>query len=183
MEGRKFHRKIYALSFTALMTAVLCVLAPMSLQIGVVPLSASTLVIYLSLYLLGWRQGTISCLVYILMGVLGLPVFSGFTGGVGKLLGPTGGYLIGYIPMAVISGKIIACSSKRWIHFAAFLLGTAVCYLLGTAWFCMVMHVDMISALAVCVIPFLAGDILKIFLAVTMGPKLKKRLHHAGIMD
>lgn len=174
--------KIYSLSSAALMTAVLCVSAPMSIQIGAVPLSAATLVIYLSIYLLGWRRGTASCIVYILMGTFGLPVFSGFSGGIGRILGPTGGYIVGYIPMAVIGGKGIACSGKMWIQTAALFLGTAVCYLLGMVWFCMVMHMDMTSAFAVCVVPFLPGDVIKVFLAVTVGPKLKKRLYRAGVI-
>lgn len=82
--------KIYGLSMTAVMAAVTCVLAPMSIPIGPVPISFTNLAIYLSLYLLGWKRGTVSYLVYVLIGMVGVPVFSGFTGGMGRLLGPTG---------------------------------------------------------------------------------------------
>lgn len=72
--------KTYEITITALMTAVTCILAPMSIPIGPVPISFTNLAIYLSLYLLGWKKGTISYLIYLLLGLVGLPVFSGFTG-------------------------------------------------------------------------------------------------------
>ena len=83
-------RKVYFMSVTALMAAVTCVLAPLSIPIGPVPISLTNLAIYLSLYLLGWKWGSVSYLVYLLIGMVGVPVFSGFTGGVGKLAGATG---------------------------------------------------------------------------------------------
>ena len=79
--------KTYEITITALMTAVTCILAPMSIPIGPVPISFTNLAIYLSLYLLGWKRGTISYLIYLLIGLVGLPVFSGFTGGPAKLAG------------------------------------------------------------------------------------------------
>ena len=92
----------YAMAVTALMTAVTCILAPLSIPIGPVPISLTNFAIYLSLYLLDWKKGTVSYILYLLLGLVGLPVFSGFTGGIGKLAGPTGGYIIGFIPMAII---------------------------------------------------------------------------------
>ena len=88
-------KKVYLMSVTALMAAVTCILAPMSIPIGPVPISLTNLAIYLSLYLLGWKWGTVSYLVYVVIGAVGVPVFSGFTGGLGKLAGPTGGYIAG----------------------------------------------------------------------------------------
>ena len=99
--------KTYRMAMTALMAAVTCVLAPMSIPIGPVPISFTNLAIYLSLYLLDWKKGTLSYLIYLLLGLVGLPVFSGFTGGLAKLAGPTGGYIIGFIPMAIIAGIVI----------------------------------------------------------------------------
>ena len=85
----------YTLVAIALMTAVICVLAPLSLPIGPVPISMATLVLFLSIYVLGWKKATISVCLYILLGLVGVPVFSGFTGGVSKLAGATGGYIVG----------------------------------------------------------------------------------------
>ena len=75
------------------MAAVTCILAPLSVPIGPVPISLTNFAIYLSLYLLDWKKGTLSYLIYLLLGLVGLPVFSGFTGGLAKLAGPTGGYI------------------------------------------------------------------------------------------
>ena len=97
----------YTLVAIALMTAVICVLAPLSLPIGPVPISMATLVLFLSIYVLGWKKATISVCLYILLGLVGVPVFSGFTGGVSKLAGATGGYIVGYIPMVALAGFLM----------------------------------------------------------------------------
>lgn len=174
--------KISALSRAAVMTAVTCVLAPLSIPIGPVPLSLTTFAIYLSLYLLNWKWATGSLLAYLVIGMIGMPVFSGFTGGLGKLMGPTGGYIVGFFPMAMLSGLIVGKCSSRWGQFLGFVIGTAVCYAFGTAWFCFESQTPLHAALAACVYPFLPGDLLKIILAMTFGPMLRKQLIRAGLM-
>ena len=174
-------RKIHWMAAAALMTAVTCILAPMSIPIGPVPISLTNLVIFLSLYLLGWRRGTVSCLAYILIGAVGLPVFSGFAGGVGKLAGATGGYIIGFVPMAVIAGLAIDQSRNRVVQAAAMIAGTAVCYGFGTAWFCFVMDSTPLAALSLCVFPFIPGDLVKIAVALSVGPVIRDRLDRAGL--
>lgn len=168
--------KIFSLTITALMTAVICVLAPLSIPIGPVPISLTNLVIYVSLYLLGWKRAAMSCLIYILIGLAGLPVFSGFTGGPGKLLGPTGGYIIGFIPMAVLSGLILSRTRNRLLQFLAMVSGTAVCYITGTAWFCVSMNSTAAAALAACVWPFIPGDLIKMLIVLRLCPIIRKRL-------
>ena len=101
------HTKIRSMVIIGLNSAILCILGPLSLPIGPVPISLTNLVIYFSLYLLGAKQGTLSYLIYVLLGLVGLPVFSGFSGGPGKLLGPTGGYIIGFFFLCILSGKWI----------------------------------------------------------------------------
>lgn len=167
---------IYTLTLTALMTAVTCILAPMSIPIGPVPISFTSLAICLSLYLLGWKNGTMSYILYLLIGILGLPVFSGFTGGIGKLAGPTGGYIIGFIPMAILVGLIIEKNSNRIAHIIGMILGMIICYIFGTAWFCIVMDSNISVALTLCVLPFIPGDIIKILAAVSVGPMIKDRV-------
>ena len=149
----------YAMAVTALMTAVTCILAPLSIPIGPVPISLTNFAIYLSLYLLDWKKGTISYILYLLLGLVGLPVFSGFTGGIGKLAGPTGGYIIGFIPMAIIAGIVIDKFSQRWIQILGMIVGTAICYAFG-----------------VCVIPFIPADLIKMVIAMIIGPEIRKRL-------
>lgn len=168
--------KVYVMSMTAVTTAVMCILGTMSIPIGVVPISFTSLVIYLSLYILGWKRGTLSYITYIFIGLVGLPVFSGFVGGPGRLFGPTGGYIIGFIPMAILSGIVIEKCRNRVIHFMAMVIGMIICYIMGTAWFCVIMNSDVMDALSICVFPFIAGDIVKIIIAIVIGFTLKQRL-------
>ena len=166
----------YAMTMTALMTAVTCILAPLSIPIGPVPISLTNFAIYLSLYLLDWKKGTISYFIYLLLGFAGLPVFSGFTGGVAKLAGPTGGYIVGFIPMAIIAGFVIDHCKKRWVQLVGMIVGTMICYALGTVWFCFQANYTVSAALAGCVIPFIPADLIKMVLAMSIGPEIRKRL-------
>lgn len=167
---------IYTLTLTALMTGVTCIVAPMSIPIGPVPISLTSLAICISLYLLGWKNGSISYILYIFIGILGLPVFSGFTGGIGKLAGPTGGYIIGFIPMAILVGFIIEKTRNRLVHIVGMVLGMIICYIVGMAWFCIVMDSTIGTAVTLCVFPFIPGDIIKILAAVSIGPLIKNRV-------
>lgn len=164
------------MAVVAIMTALTCILAPFSLPIGPVPISLTNLVIYFSLYLLGWKLGTLSYVIYLLIGLVGVPVFSGFTAGPAKLFGPTGGYLIGFIPMAIIAGIVIDKFSQRWIQILGMIVGTAICYAFGTAWFCIQAGYTVSAALAVCVIPFIPADLIKMVIAMIIGPEIRKRL-------
>lgn len=177
-EKRKITTQQMAL--VAIMTALTCILAPFSLPIGPVPISLTNLVIYFSLYLLGWKLGTLSYVIYLLIGLVGVPVFSGFTAGPAKLFGPTGGYLIGFIPMAIIAGIVIDKFSQRWIQILGMIVGTAICYAFGTAWFCIQAGYTVSAALAVCVIPFIPADLIKMVIAMIIGPEIRKRLGAAA---
>ena len=168
--------KTYEITMTALMAAVTCILAPLSIPIGPVPISFTNLAIYLSLYLLGWKKGTISYLIYLLLGLVGLPVFSGFTGGPAKLAGPTGGYIIGFIAMAIIAGLVIDHFHQPWLQLIGMIVGTIICYVLGTAWFCFEAKSTVSGALSICVLPFIPGDLIKMIIAILIGPAIKKRL-------
>lgn len=169
----------------ALFAALTCVLAPLSIPIGPVPISLTNLVIYFSLYVLGWQRATITYLVYLLLGLVGLPVFSGFEGGVGKLAGPTGGYLIGFIFMAIISGLFVKMKEdevilNRVLGIAGMILGTLVAYAFGTAWFCYSTGTGLSAALALCVIPFIPGDLVKIIVAAVVAPTVAKQIRKLG---
>ena len=169
----------------ALFAALTCVLAPFSISIGPVPISLTNLVIYFSLYVLGWQRATITYLVYLLLGLVGLPVFSGFEGGVGKLAGPTGGYLIGFLFMAVISGLFVKMKEdevilNRVLGIAGMILGTLVAYAFGTAWFCYSTGTGLSAALALCVIPFIPGDLVKIIVAAVVAPTVAKQIRKLG---
>jgi len=175
--------KTWRMSMTAVMTAVICVLAPIAIPVGPVPISFTNLAIFLSLYLLGWKMGTVSYGVYLFIGMVGMPVFSGFAGGFGKLFGPTGGYIIGFLPMAILSGWVIDHCKHRFLHALAMAGGTAVCYAFGTIWFCLVMDTRIAAALSMCVVGFIPGDVAKIAAAVAIGPILRRRLLQNRILE
>lgn len=173
---------IKTIALIAVMTAVTCVLAPLSLPIGPVPISLTNLAIYFGLYILGVKKESLSYIVYMLIGLAGLPVFSNFTGGVGKLFGPTGGYIIGFLPMAVIAGIFIDRTNGKLLpSLLGMVLGTVICYALGTIWLAYQANMDFKAALFAGVIPFIPGDLIKMVLAAVLGPKIKRQLRKAGI--
>lgn len=177
---KKLSTKTIAL--IALMTAVICVLGPLALPIGPVPIALANLGIYFTLYILGTWKGTISVVAYIVIGLIGVPVFAGFTGGPGKLLGPTGGYIIGYIPLALIAGFVIDKSHGKFIvSMLGMILGTIVLYTLGTAWLAVSMDMGFGAALMAGVIPFIPGDLIKMVLASVLGVQIRKILYKADL--
>jgi len=174
--------KTRQLALIGVIAAVICILGPLSLPIGIVPISLTNLAIYFAIYALGRKRGTLSYIVYLFIGLVGLPVFSGFSGGFPKLFGPTGGYLIGFILMAFISGIFIdKFPSKIYMCFLGMVLGTIITYILGTTWLAYEAHMGFNKALAVGVLPFIPGDIAKIIIASLIGPQIKKRLIAAGL--
>lgn len=171
------------LTLIGLMTAVICILGPLSIPLPMspVPISFTNFAIFLAIYLLEVKGGTICFLVYLCLGTVGLPVFSGFSGGLGKLAGPTGGYLIGFIFLALIQGLMMQrFPGKTAAAVAGMILGMAVCYLFGTVWLASQMELSFTSALFIGVIPYLPGDAIKIIVAALAGPKLKAAVKRAA---
>lgn len=168
----------------AVCAALTCVLAPLSIPVGgMVPITLATFAVMLSGVLLGGRFGALSQVIYLIIGAVGVPVCAGYTPALPRLLGPTGGYLIGYIPLAFICGAVYS----RWgkgssgvMKYAALIggmiAGTAILYAFGTAWFCILNRVDLIYALTICVVPFLIGDAIKIAVVAVLAPQLEKAL-------
>lgn len=177
-KGNRQQSGIHAMAAVAVMTALTCVLAPLSVPVGAVPLSFVNLVIYLSVFLLGWKAAAAGYIVYMCIGLVGLPVFSGFHGGAGVLLGPTGGYILGWLPAIVLMGA----GSSRMARLFALLGGTAVCYAAGTAWFCTITDTPLAAALGICVLPFILGDLAKIAVVLAVGPTLKEKLKKAKVL-
>lgn len=175
---------VSTITLIGVMTAVTCVMGPLSvpLPFSPVPISLTNLAVYIAIYVLGMKKGVLSYLVYLLIGLIGLPVFSSFSGGAGKLFGPTGGYLIGFLFMAVICGWFIEqWSTKMYLCFTGMVLGTAVCYLFGTLWLSYQAGMSFWAALAAGVLPFIPGDIAKIIIAMIAGPQIRRRLQKEGI--
>lgn len=176
MEKLSKTRKITTI---AMMTALICILAPFSIPLpfSLVPLSLCNFALFLSAYLLGWKYSTLSCVLYLLIGTVGIPVFSGFGSGVGKVAGPTGGYLIGYIFITLIAGFFIEkFDGKRAWSFLGMMLGMAITYTLGTIWYAYQGHISFGAAVMSCVVPFIPGDIIKALCACAIGPVIRDRI-------
>lgn len=162
-----------SMTIIAMFAAFISIIAPWIVPIGAVPISLGTFAVYLSAGTLGWKRGGAAVAVYLLLGLVGMPVFTGFSGGIQKLAGPTGGYLVAYIPLAVISGAIYDKVKKAWAYPLGMALGTAVLYTFGTAWYCMMSGSGVVPAIMACVVPFLAGDAVKIACATVLSLRLR----------
>lgn len=171
----------------ALCTAVMCVIAPVSIPLaGGIPLSLATFVIMLSGILLGGRSAALSLITYVLLGSVGLPVFSGWKGGIGVTLGITGGYIIGYIFMAFTAGFLyyrlgrnVSGAGKYIAMFVSMVLSTVVLYTIGTAWFIAQTNMNLSAAMAACVIPFLPGDLIKIVAVMLVARPIEVAIKRA----
>ena len=160
-----------------LMTAFLCIVAPWAVHIGPVPITLATFGIYLVSALLGTKYATTSVLIYLILGAVGVPVFSGFSGGAQRLVGMTGGYLLGYVPCALIISLIISKAKRIFIwYLVAMLTGTVILYTIGTAWYMWQTGNNFFAVLGLCVVPFLPGDVIKLAAASVLGYELNKRL-------
>lgn len=167
--------------YVAVFTAIIAVLAQISIPLGViVPFTLQTLGVFLASAMLGWKRGTLSVILYVLLGVIGLPVFAGFSGGVSALFGPTGGYIIGFIFTALAVGFMTdKLGRKLWVLAVSMVVGLLLCYIFGTAWFIILYNIqgkamDLITALGYCVFPFLIADGLKIIVAAVLVNRLDK---------
>ena len=162
----------------ALCAAVMAVCSWISIP-AAVPFTMQTFGVFLAVGLLGGRNGTLAVLVYILLGAAGLPVFSGFNGGIGHLFGATGGYIIGFVFSALpmwLAEALFGKSNK--VLIVSMVAGLLVCYAFGTAWFMVVYARDsgsigLITALSWCVFPYIIPDALKILLAAVLTRRLR----------
>ena len=159
----------------ALMTAVTCVLGPLSIPLpfSPVPISLTNFAIFLAIFVLGMKSGTISFIIYLLLGAVGVPVFSSFRGGFQVLAGPTGGYLIGFIFLALIMGFALDHFDRKLVPtIIGMIIGMAVCYAFGTVWLAKLLSLSFKEGLMMGVIPYLPGDAAKIIIAAIVEPKL-----------
>ena len=174
---------VFNMTSCALMAALMCVLCPVSVPIGPIPISLSILVILLTVYVLGTWRALVSYTVYLLLGAVGMPVFSGFQGGLAKLAGPTGGYLAGFWLMILVAGIIMEKGKRNLlVTILGMLVGVAIDYAVGTAWFVFLTESTVVHALDVCVYPFIPFDVAKIVIAVLLGSVVYKGLQKAKLL-
>lgn len=163
----------------ALMTAIICVISPwvIMLPFSPVPVSFALFAVLLCGYLLGARDGSICCVLYLILGGIGLPFFSGGAGGLGKLFGPTGGYLFGYIIAVAVTGLLAQkWKKKRLFHVVGMVLGVCGCYAVGTVWLSISMDVGITEGLMIGVLPYIPADLIKIIITCLLGYELRDRM-------
>lgn len=182
-KGERARRTAREICRMALFTAIIAVCAWISVPVGEIPVTLQTLGICLASAILGCKRGTAAVAAYIALGLCGVPVFAGFTGGAAKLLAPTGGYIVGFLFTGVIVGMASDLTKKRTASVRAGLLvlgmaaGVAVCYAFGTAWFMLFYRggtITLSAALALCVVPYLVPDFIKILVAAFIAGRLEK---------
>lgn len=165
------------MAYVALFAVLITLCAWISIP-TIPPFTLQTLGIMLAASLLGWKRGTAAVLLYILLGAIGLPVFAGFKGGLSALVGPTGGYIIGFVFTALITG--LGCrKNASWLLLISMIVGVAVCYIFGTVWYVVVqlgIHnpTSFRTVLGFCVIPFILPDLAKIGLAFFLTKRLTR---------
>ena len=168
---------VYVAVFTALMAVCAWISIPTT-----VPFTLQTLGVFLSVGLLGGRRGSLAVFVYLLLGAVGAPVFSGFTGGVGSLVGTTGGYILGFLLCALTMWAVEAALGRSLPALGlGMVLGLIVCYCFGTAWFLILYTqttgpVSLGTVLGWCVIPFIGPDLIKVALALVLSARLRRHM-------
>lgn len=168
----------------ALFAALTGVLAQISIPMpGGVPLTMQTLAVSLAGILLGRKKGFIATLVYVLMGVIGLPVFAGFSGGAAIVFGKTGGFIISFPIMAYVIGWICEKTEKKVLVFLGMVLGSIVNYAFGMVQFSVVTGLSLYMAFVYCVLPFILVGLLKAVLATALGSLLKNHRGLKGILS
>lgn len=171
--------KTLSIVYCGIFVALIAICSWISIPLTI-PFTLQTFAVCLATALLGTKRGTVTVVVYILLGLVGVPVFSGFKSGPAALMGPTGGYIIGFIFTAVIVGLLTNKFGKSIPVLAiAMVIGILVCYAFGTAWFINVYTkskgpIGVMAALSSCVFPYLIPDAVKIALAVILEKRLEK---------
>ena len=154
----------------ALFAALMCLCGWLSLPMGPLTVSLQSFAVFLALGTLGGKRGSVCVAVYLALGAVGLPVFTGFRGGISAFLDPTGGYLWGFLLAALIFW-LLENRLPQWVCMS---LGMAVCYACGTAWYLLAFGGGFFPVLALCVLPYLLPDGVKIGLALLLSRRLKK---------
>ena len=170
------------LCFIGIFTAIITVVSQLSIPMPYgVPITLQTFVIPLSGIVLGAKKGTVSTLIYVLLGAIGVPVFAGYTGGMGIVLGMTGGFILSFPVMALTAGIGERKNNVIWL-VSGLVVGSVINYICGMFWFSFVMSSDLKTAFAACVLPFIPTAIIKIVLVAILGRQIKRVLVQGRVL-
>lgn len=171
--------KVNTMILCALFAALSAILSQVIIPIGAIPVNMTHLSIFLAAGLLGAKYGSVSQIIFVLLGALGVPVFSEFTGGLGAIIGPRGGFIIGYIVCTVVTGLLIEKLGKSiMILIVSMISGMLFNYLLGSLWYSHITQTGLIAAFSVCILPFLPGDAIKIILSSILIKRLNPAIQN-----
>lgn len=171
--------KTYDIVYIAVFAVIMAICSWISIP-AAVPFTLQTFGVFIAVGVLGGKRGSLSVLVFILLGAIGIPVFANFSGGIGVLAGPTGGYIIGFLFSALLMWAMEKLPGKKSVmQIVSMIAGLIVCYAFGTVWFVIAYGrmngpIGFTAALASCVVPFIIPDIIKIALAYVLSRKLRK---------
>ncbi|MDP4084918.1 MAG: biotin transporter BioY [Bacillota bacterium] len=180
----KEQQKLRTMIISALFASIIGILAQVTIPLPLVPITGQTLAIGLAATILGSRFGTLSVLVYLAIGCAGIPVFAQFSSGISALFGPTGGYLVGFIPTAFIIGYYLEKNSFRFVHaLISNIIGMFVTLLIGTAWLKVAAHLSWAGAFTGGFTPFIIVGLIKAALAAWIGVTVRKRLVTAKLLS
>lgn len=174
--GRETSAQVRKMVLASLLASLTAASSLIAIPIGPVPITLQSLFVLATGGILGARWGAVSMSLYLLLGVAGLPVFAGGTSGVGRLLGPSGGYLFGFVLSAALVGLLTERLKARIYLFLATLAGLCLIYLLGSVWLSLVGRMPMEKALILGVLPFLPGDLVKAFAAALLIARCRGRI-------
>jgi biotin transport system substrate-specific component len=178
VERASSHLSLRGMVYASLFGAATAAASYISIPLPPVPITLQTFVLFMSAALLGPRLGVLSQFIYLLLGIMGMPVFAGGKAGLGVVFGPTGGYLIGFVAAAFVIGLLVKLRKApgfRW-YVLSMTVGTLVVYILGAVQLSLVARLTFEKAVALGVIPFLAGDGLKIVAAAMLTIRMKEKV-------
>lgn len=171
------------MALCAFFAALVAICSQIQIPLPMIPINLALFGVYLAGALLGRRLGALSLVVYALLAAVGAPVLAGFTGGLGILLGKTGGYVFGYILAAYMTGLTVDFWGDGYFKLClGMVVGCLLCYAFGTLWFMQVSGLTLAASLGYCVLPFLPGDVVKILLAALLSVKLRPILRKQNLI-
>ncbi|RJS59112.1 biotin transporter BioY [Bacillus sp. PK3_68] len=177
------HERLRMMLTAALFAAIIGIFAQITIPLPLVPITGQTLAVGLAATILGSRYGALAALLYMLIGAVGLPVFSGMSGGMGIIFGPTGGYIISFVLSAFFIGWYIEITKPTVLQaFLANIIGMVINLAFGTVWLKIFAELGWVEAFASGFIPFIIGGIIKAFLAAWIGIQARKRLASARLL-
>lgn len=185
--GKRLHMKnklltVKNMALISVFAAIITVCSWICIPLGPVPFTLQTFAVFATAGILGTKRSLVTIIVYILLGMAGVPVFSQFKAGPAVLAGPTGGYVLGFICTVIIIGVVTEIFSKsrkalrNTMMFLSMVVGDTVCFMVGTVHFMLIMKMDLASSLMMCVVPYIVPDLIKMTVATIIIDKVKRHI-------